>query len=77
MGNRPVNFVAVVGFFLAEYCPDMKTGVFGLFFHKPLQKDLGGLAQGEKLVSNRFQAVADCLCTVDTGGVKGYHRSGW
>ena len=77
MGNRPVNFVAVVGFFLSEYCPDMKTGDFWLFFHKPLQKDLGGLAQGEKLVSNRFQAVADCLCTVDTCGVKSYHRSGW
>lgn len=76
MDNGPVNFFAMVEFFLTEYCPDMKTGVLGLFFHKPLQKDLGSIAQGKKLIPDRFQPVADCLCAVDTCGVNGYHRSG-
>jgi hypothetical protein len=76
MENGPVNFVAMVKFFLTEYGPDMKAGILGVFFHKPSQKGISGITQAEKLIPDRLQAITDCLSAVNAGGVKDSHRSG-
>lgn len=76
MENGLVNFVAVVKFFLSKYGPGVKAGILGVFFHKPSEKGLSSIAEAEKLFPDRLQAIADCLGTMNTGGVKGYHRSG-
>lgn len=71
MENGPVNIVTVVELLLSENGPDVKAGILGVFFHKPSQKGLSSVAQIKKLLPDRLQTVADCLGTVDTGGVKG------
>jgi len=70
-----VNFVAVVKFLLSENGPGVKACILGVFFHQPSQKGFSGITQAEKLLPDGFQAIADSLGTMDSGGIKGYHRS--
>jgi hypothetical protein len=44
--------------------------------HKPCQKRLGIVTEGEELVSDRLQAIAHGAWAMDTFGIKGYYRSG-
>jgi len=76
VGNGPVDIVRVVGFFLPQYCPDMKATVLRLLCHKPCQKRLGFVTECEELLPDRFQAIAHGSWAMDTLGIKGYHRSG-
>ncbi len=70
-----MNFVAVVKFFLSKYGPGVKAGILGVFFHQPLQEGLSSITQTEKLLPDGLQAIADSLGTMDSGGIKCYHRS--